>query len=163
MGNRQVASRYEAWSRERAATILLEHGSGEGRLLPVLHAVQAAFGHVPADAVPLLAEHFNLSRAEIHGTISFYHDFRHEPPGRHVLKLCRAEACQAMGADRLHDDVKQRLGVGWHGTTGDGRLTLEPVFCLGLCATAPAALLDDKPLVRLEAATLAGRLADLPA
>ena len=158
-----MASRYEEWSDGRAATILLEHGSGEGRLLPVLHAVQAAFGHVPAEAVPLLADHFNLSRAEIHGTISFYHDFRHHPPGRHVLKLCRAEACQAMGADRLHDNVKQQLGIGWHGTTADGRLTLEPVFCLGLCATAPAALLDDKPLVRLEAAALAVRLADLPA
>ena len=163
MGKRQVASRYEAWSEDRAATILREHGSGEGRLLPVLHAVQAAFGHVPAAAVPLLADHFNLSRAEVHGTISFYHDFRHQPPGRHVLKLCRAEACQAMGADRLHDNVKQQLGIGWHGTTGDGRVTLEPVFCLGLCATAPAALLDDKPLVRLEAAALAVRLSDLPA
>ena len=163
MRKRQVARRYEAWSVERAAAILLDQGSGEGRLLPVLHAVQEAFGHVPADAVPILAEHFNLSRAEIHGTISFYHDFRREPPGRHVLKLCRAEACQAMGADRLHEDVKQQLGIGWHGTTADGRVTLEPVFCLGLCATAPAALLDDKPLVRLEAAALAGQLADLPA
>ena len=158
-----MASRYEAWSEGRAATILLEHGSGEGRLLPVLHAVQAVFGHVPAEAVPVLADHFNLSRAEVYGTISFYHDFRHQPPGRHVLKLCRAEACQAMGADRLHDNVKQQLGVDWHGTTGDGRVTLEPVFCLGLCATAPAALLDDRPLVRLEAAALAVRLADLPA
>ena len=137
-----MAKRYEAWSAERAAAILLDQGSGEGRLLPVLHAFQEAFGHVPAEAVPILAEHFNLSRAEIHGTISFYH---------------------AMGADRLHENVKQQLGIGWHGTTGDGRVTLEPVFCLGLCATAPAALLDDKPLVRLEAAALAGQLADLPA
>ena len=158
-----MATRFEAWTPDRGTAVIADHARGEGRLLPVLHALQAAFGYVPAEAVPVLAETFNLSRAEIHGTISFYHDFRKAPPGRHVLKLCRAEACQAVGADRLHRDVRHGLGVAWHGTTADGNVTVEPVFCLGLCACGPAALLDDAPLVRLDAAALLGHLAGLPA
>ena len=158
-----MVMRFEAWIPVRAAAMIAELAPGEGRLLPVLHALQATFGHVPRDVVPMLADRFNLSRAEIHGTISFYHDFRATPPGRHVLKLCRAEACQAVGADRLHHAVQQALGIGWHGTTDDGRVTLEPVFCLGLCACGPAALLDGEPLVRLDAASLDGHLTDLPA
>lgn len=151
------------WSLDDARDILDREGHGEGRLLPVLHAFQTAFGCVPKEAVPVLADHFNLSRAEVTGTISFYHDFRDTPAGTHVLKLCRAEACQAVGARALHEDLLRRLGTGWHGTTADGALTVEPVFCLGLCAVAPAALIDDEPAVRLDAEGLGRRLAELMA
>src|SRR5476651_1403291 len=115
-----------------------------GALLPVLHEVQGALGYVPKDAVPLIAHELNLSRAEIHGVISFYHYFRTEKPGRHVLQLCRAEACQALGATTLEAHAKRALGVDYHGTTADGAITLEAVYCLGNCALGPSAMLDDR-------------------
>ena len=126
----------------------------EGPLLPMLHAIQEELGHVPAQAIPLLAQTLNLSRAEVHGIVSFYHDFRHEPAGRVVLRLCRAEACQSRGADAVAAHASSRLGVGWHGTTADGGVTLEPVFCLGLCAAAPCGMVDDRPVARLDAAAI---------
>jgi formate dehydrogenase subunit gamma len=116
----------------------------EGPLLPILQAVQAEYGHVPAAALPTIAERLNISRAEVHGVMSFYHDFRNHPAGKHVVKLCRAEACQAAGADRVADHAREKLGVDWHGTTKNGNVTLEPVFCLGLCACGPAAMVDGK-------------------
>lgn len=134
--------------------ILAEHRGIEGALLPILHAVQAAFGHVPPAALPVIAADQNISRAEAAGVMSFYHDFRDRPGGRHTLKICRAEACQAQGADALADHVRARLGVDWHGTTDDGAVTLEPVFCLGLCACGPAVLVDGRPLARVDAARL---------
>ncbi len=124
----------------RLDEILAEHQGLEGPLLPILHSVQAAFGHVPQDTLPVIAKHLNISRAEVHGVVSFYHDFREMPAGRHVVKLCRAEACQAMGADALAGRVQAALGCDWHETAGD--VTLEPVFCLGLCACGPAAMVD---------------------
>ncbi len=120
----------------------------------MLHALQDAFGYIDDGVVPLMADALNLSRAEILGTISFYHDFRRHPAGRHVLKLCRAEACQAAGSEAMHAHAKRRLGIDWHGTTKDGAVTLEPVFCLGLCACGPAALLDGQPIARVDAAAL---------
>ncbi|TAL86328.1 MAG: formate dehydrogenase subunit gamma [Rhodanobacter sp.] len=120
-----------------------------GPLLPVLHGVQEALGHVPEDAVPLIARELNLSRADVHGVISFYHYFRSQPPGRRVIYLCRAESCQAMGAATLEKHVKQRLGVDFHQTTADGALTLEPVYCLGNCACSPAMMVDDELKGRL--------------
>ena len=139
--------------------ILTAHLGMEGPLLPILHAVQAEFGHVPQDALPVIAKSLNLSRAEVHGVMSFYHDFREEPAGRHVVKLCRAEACQAMGADRVAAHAKGRLGVDWHGTTADGAVTLEPIFCLGLCACAPAAMVDGKLVGRVDEVRLNALLA----
>jgi len=133
-----------AWKRERAEEIIATHRSVEGAALPILHALQREFGYVDREAVPLVAQALNLSRAEVHGVVSFYHDFRDAPPGRHVLRLCRAEACQSMGADALARQARDGLRLDWHGTTPDGRTTLEPVFCLGLCACAPAAMLDDQ-------------------
>jgi formate dehydrogenase subunit gamma len=130
----------------RLDEILAEHQGLEGPLLPILHAVQAAFGHVPQDTLPVIAKHLNISRAEVHGVVSFYHDFREAPAGRHVVKICRAEACQAMGADALADRAKAALGCDWHETTGD--VTLEPVFCLGLCACGPAAMVDGELMGR---------------
>jgi formate dehydrogenase subunit gamma len=125
--------------------------------------LQAAFGHVPDAAVPLVASALNLSRAEVHGCLTFYHDFRRAPAGRHVVKLCRAEACQAVGADRLHAELLTGLGITWHETTADGRMTVEPVFCLGLCACGPAALVDDVPLARLTVASLDAAIAEAAA
>ena len=115
-----------------------------GALLPVLHAIQDALGFIPPDAVPRIAGALNLSQADVHGVISFYHDFRSAPPGRHVLKLCRAEACQSMGSEALEVRLKRRLGIDWGGTTPDGALTIEPVYCLGNCALSPAVMLDGK-------------------
>lgn len=137
-----------------ARETIAAHRDTEGAGLPLLHALQAQFGFVPRECEPLLADALNLSRAEIHGLISFYHDFRRAPAGRHVLKLCRAEACQAVGGTRLAERLLVRLGIGWGETTPDGRLTVEPVFCLGLCACGPAALLDDEPLSALDDAAL---------
>ena len=115
-----------------------------GALLPVLHAVQEALTFVPKDAVPLIARELNLSIAEVHGVVSFYHYFLQERPGRHVLHLCRAEACQALGSVALEAHVKARLGVDYHGTTGDGAITLEPVYCLGNCALGPSIMIDQQ-------------------
>jgi formate dehydrogenase subunit gamma len=127
----------------------------EGPLLPILHAVQAEWGHVPATAHPVICEALNISRAELHGVISFYHDFREVPAGRHVVKICRAEACQAMGGADLAEATLARLGVEWHGTSANGAVTVEPVYCLGLCASAPAAMVDGQVVGRLDAAGMA--------
>jgi formate dehydrogenase subunit gamma len=154
-------SRFPAWDAVEAAGIVADHAGLEGAALPILHALQARYGHVPEAAVPLVAEALNLSRAEVHGVVSFYHDFRRHPPGRHTVKLCRAEACQATGAVALADHAMRALGIDWHGTTADGAVTLEPVFCLGLCACGPAALIDDEPLALLDAAALDEALAEL--
>jgi formate dehydrogenase subunit gamma len=140
---------FEAWEEQRAREIIAAHAGESGATLPILHALQDAFGCVPEAAVPVIAEALNLSRAEVHGTVTFYHDFRRAPPGRHVLKLCRAEACQAMGGDALAARACARLGIGWGETSFDGRVTLDAVFCLGLCATAPSAMIDGRPVGRL--------------
>lgn len=129
---------------------VLERRAGmPGALLPVLHDVQDALGHIPAHVVPEIAAALGLSRAEVHGVVTYYHHFRTEPAGRHVVRICRAEACQAMGADRLLAHAKQRLGCDMHGMTPDGAFTLEPVYCLGLCANSPAMMLDDEPHARV--------------
>lgn len=144
------------WNADRAQEIINEHLSLEGPMLPILHALQEEFGYVSADAAPLIAQALNLSRAEVHGVITFYHDFRHEPAGRHVLKLCRGEACQSMGSEKLAGDFLAELGIEWNGRTRDGELTVEPVYCLGLCASSPSALLDGEPIARLDATELRG-------
>ena len=145
---------FEPWTRERGAEIIARESGREGATLPILHALQDAFGYIHAEAIPMIAETLNMTRADVHGVVSFYHDFRREPPGRHVLLLCRAEACQSLGADALAEHVRQRLGVDWHDTTSDGAVTLEPVFCLGLCAVGPSAMLDGAPLGRLDNARI---------
>ncbi len=148
----------EPFSNDRAAAIIAAEAGREGAALPILHALQAEFGFVPREAIPMVAAALNISRAEMHGIVTFYHDFRDHPPGRHVLRLCRAEACQAMGGDKLAAQTCARLGVDWHGTTADGAVTLEPVFCLGLCAIGPAGMLDGRPLARLDEARVAAAL-----
>jgi formate dehydrogenase subunit gamma len=145
---------FEPWTKERGAAIVASEATREGAMLPILHALQHAFGYIHAEAVPLIAESLNLTRAEVHGVVSFYHDFHRHPPGRHTLMLCRAEACQSLGGDALASHVRRRLGVDWHETTGDGAVTLKPVFCLGLCAVGPSAMLDGNPLGRLDSARI---------
>ncbi len=109
-----------------------------GALLPILHGVQDALGYIPSDSIPVIAKALNLSRAEVHGVISFYHYFRETPPGKQTIHLCRAESCQAMGGNALANHVKSKLGVDFHETTADGEFSLEPVYCLGNCACSPA-------------------------
>ncbi|MDE3238615.1 MAG: formate dehydrogenase subunit gamma [Paracoccaceae bacterium] len=149
--------------QQRTDDIVAELSGLEGPLLPILHAVQEAFGYVPQDALPRIAERLNLTRAEVHGVMSFYHDFRTEPAGRHVVKICRAEACQARGADAVVDHAKQLLGVDFHETTPGGGVTLEEVFCLGLCACGPAAMVDGKLVGNLDVARLEKILTEMGA
>jgi len=131
-----------------------EYRDVPGGLLPLLHAVQDALGCIPSDAVPAVARALHLSRAEVHGVISFYHDFRTEPAGRHVLQICRAEACQAMGARALEAHAMTTLGIGFGETTADGAVTLEEVYCLGNCACSPSVRLDDAIHARVDSARL---------
>lgn len=122
--------------------IVEAHRSQPGALLPVLHALQDALGYLPPSVVPIVAEVLNLSRAEVHGVRTFYHHFRTTPPGRHTLRICRAEACQSMGSAALEQHARRRLGIGFLDTTPDGALSLEPVYCLGNCACSPAVMVD---------------------
>ncbi|EAQ04970.1 ATP synthase subunit E [Pseudooceanicola batsensis HTCC2597] len=132
----------------------------EGALLPILHALQEAYGHIPEGAYPLLTATLGITRAELHGVVSFYHDFRDVPAGRHVVKVCRAEACQSVGANAMAATLLDRFGLDWHGTTPDGRVTIEPVYCLGLCACGPAAMVDGKLIGRADPAKLAAALSE---
>ena len=124
----------------------------DGPLLPILHAINDQLGFVDERALPIIADVLNLTRAEVQGVVSFYHDFRRAPVGRHVVKVCRAEACQAMGAERLITELETAFGIKLGETSKDGRVTLEPVYCLGNCALSPAALIDGKLYGRLDAA-----------
>jgi formate dehydrogenase subunit gamma len=115
----------------------------DGALLPILHEVQDRLGYIPKESVPVIAKALNLSRAEVHGVVTFYHHFRQQPAGRRVVRICRAEACQAVGADALVEHAKRALGVDFHGTTADGEVTLEAVYCLGNCACGPTIMVGD--------------------
>jgi len=149
MQDRSTTSGHAVWDADRASEIIVALKATDGAMLPILHAIQAAFGCIPEAAEPLIAEHLNLTRAEVHGVVTFYHDFRREPAGRHVLKLCRAEACQSMGSDALVAHLESALGSRCGETSADGAITLEAVYCLGLCAVAPSAMLDGAVVGRL--------------
>jgi formate dehydrogenase subunit gamma len=127
---------------EEIVTIVRALRHRPGALLPVLHGIQDALGYIPPEAVPIIAHEMNLTRAEVHGVVTFYHDFRTEPAGRHILRICQAESCQAMGSATLTAHARKNLGVDFHQTTRDNAVTLEPVYCLGCCATSPAVMLD---------------------
>ena len=135
----------------RCAEALAGHA---GALLPLLHAVQDELGHIPDSAVPLIAAALNLSRAEVHGVVTFYHDFRRASAGAHVVKLCRAEACQARGAVGIEAAMTERFGVEIGNTRPDGQISFEAVYCLGLCATGPNALVDGRPVSRIDRARI---------
>jgi formate dehydrogenase subunit gamma len=156
----RMMSVHEPWDAARGAEIIAEHSQIEGATLVILHALQEAFGYVPEAAIPMVASALNLSRAEVHGVFTFYHDFRKKPAGRHVLKLCRAEACQAAGGDRLAARAEAKLGIALGNTTADERVTLEPIYCLGLCATAPSAMLDGRLVGRLDDARIDALVAE---
>lgn len=130
------------------------NGPGREQLLPVLHAVQDEIGYIDDALVPFLASALNLSRADVHGVLTFYHDFRRKPAGRHVVKLCRAESCQSRGGAAIEAAAAERLGVAMGETRRDGQVTLEPVYCLGLCAIGPNALVDGRPVARIDTAAL---------
>jgi formate dehydrogenase subunit gamma len=140
----------KAWNPEVAQQRIREQLHLDGALLPILHALREEFGYIDEAAEPLIATALNRSRAEIHGVVTFYHDFRRAPAGRHVVKLCRAEACQAAGGDALAERAQARLGIALGETAADGRVTLEPVYCLGLCAVAPSAMIDGRVVGRLD-------------
>jgi len=130
--------------RETVRRIVADLKGRPGPLIEVLHAIQAELGYVPPAAVPLVAAELNLSRAEVHGVVTFYHFFRATPPGAHTVSVCRAESCQAVGGEALAAHARQRLGVDFHETTPDGRFSLEPVYCLGNCACSPAVMIDGR-------------------
>jgi len=140
----------EPWSEVRGRAVIEPLGGLDGAVLPMLHAVQGAFGHVPREAVAMIAHVLNLSRAEVHGAMTFYHDFKTETGPRRVIKLCRAESCQARGGEAAARALLADLGIGWGGSTAEGSIGVEAVYCLGLCAVSPAALIDGAPLGRLD-------------
>src|ERR1700756_5252540 len=156
----RMTSAFEPWDEARGAEIIAEHATQEGATLVILHALQGAFGYVPEAAIPTVASALNLSRAEVYGVFTFYHDFRKRPAGRHVLKLCRAEACQAAGGDALAARAEKKLGIAMANPTADDRVPFEPVYCLGLCATAPSAMLDGRVVGRLDEARLDALVAE---
>lgn len=141
--------------------IFARHAGREGALIPILHDIQDALGFVPEAAVPAVAQRLNLTRAEVHGALSFYPDFRSEAPARHVVKLCQAEACQARGGRAVTAELEARLGATIGAATPDGQVSLEPVYCLGLCASGPAALVDGRPVARLDRSGLARLVSEL--
>lgn len=137
-------SDFDAQSVAAVDRIVAGHANQPGALLPILHGIQKELGYIPSEAVGRIAEGLNLSRAEVHGVISFYHYFRQHRPGKHVVQLCRAEACQAMGCEATEARARESLGVDYHGTTADGQFTLEAAYCLGNCAAGPSVMIDDK-------------------
>ena len=130
------------------ADAMARHGREPAALLPIFHTIQDRLGFVPPAGLGVIAKALNVSHADVHGVLTFYHDFRTTPPGRHVVKICRAEACQAVGCETLVSEARERLGVGLGETRADGALTLEPVYCLGNCALGPSALVDGEILGR---------------
>jgi formate dehydrogenase subunit gamma len=147
--SRCMALTLSATQSDTIRRVVAELKGRPGPLLEVLHEIQAALGYIPEGAIAPVAQGLNLSRAEVHGVVTFYHYFRRTPPGRHVVSLCRAESCQAMGADALAEHAKRRLGVDFHETTADGEVSLEPIYCLGNCACSPAAMVDGRLYGRL--------------
>ncbi len=137
-------------SELKISTLVDQFKDLPGAMLPLLHAIQAEIGYVPDNAVPLIARGLNLSRAEVHGVISFYHDFKTHPVGRHSVQICRSEACQAMGSRELESHAKAALGIDYGETTADGKISLEPVYCLGNCACSPSMRIDDNVYARVD-------------
>lgn len=132
----------QEWDRAAVQGILAALKDRPGPLLPILHRIQEVLGYVPPESVPLIASELNLSRAEVHGVITFYHYFRDTPPGKRTIYICRAESCQSMGSEILEGHVKRQLRVDYHETTADGAFSLEPIYCLGNCACSPSVMID---------------------
>jgi formate dehydrogenase subunit gamma len=156
-----VAVQSARFDADRVRAIAMAHGDRPGALLPILHDLQEAFGYVDEKAEPIVAEVLNLTRAEVHGVVTFYHDFRRKPAGAHTLRLCRAEACQSVGSEALAARAEAALGVVSGETTADGKVTLEAVYCLGLCALSPSAMIDGRVVARLDAQRLDAIIAEV--
>ncbi|MBI3760057.1 MAG: formate dehydrogenase subunit gamma [Deltaproteobacteria bacterium] len=137
------------WDKAAVISIVNALKHRRGALMPILRRIQDDLGWVPPASIPMIASELNLSRAEVHGVVSFYHDFRHEPPGRNIVRICRAESCQAMGGVALANHVRERLGIDFGNTTADGEVTLEAVYCLGNCACSPAVVINDEIIGRV--------------
>ena len=144
----------------KISTHITAHKTMPGALLPLLHAIQDDIGYVPEEAYLPISKGLALSVAEVHGVVTFYHHFRTHPVGKHILHICRAESCQAMGAVQLEADIKAQLGIDFHQTTADGAITLEPIYCLGNCACSPAVMWDDEVYGRMDAAKVAELVAE---
>jgi formate dehydrogenase subunit gamma len=140
---------------------IFEHQSMPGALLPLLHAIQDDLGFVPEIAYPLISKGLSLSVAEVHGVVTFYHHFRSHKPGRHILQVCCAESCQALGSEALENHIKNKLGVEFHETTSDGAITLEPIYCLGNCACSPAVMIDEEVYGRVDNKKIDQLISDL--
>ncbi|KJV06516.1 formate dehydrogenase subunit gamma [Methylocucumis oryzae] len=141
--------------------VISDNQNKPGALLPILHGIQDALGYIPDDSVPVIAKALALSRAEVHGVISFYHYFRTTPPGKHKIQLCRAESCQAMGSKALETHLKNKLGIDFHETTADGQYSLDAVYCLGMCACSPAIQIDNDIHGRVNTESLEQLLSNL--
>ena len=152
---------FEIFSTARASVVIAQHPAAQASLLPILHDVQKHFGFVPEAVVPQIAKALNISRADVHGVVTFYHDYRRAAPGKTVIKLCRAEACQAMGGDAIADALSARLGVAFGETSKNGAVTLEAMYCLGLCACAPAAIINGELRGRLDFESVADIVAEV--
>jgi formate dehydrogenase subunit gamma len=148
-----MATKYD---KAIASELIQQFGARPEMLVQVLHAFVKRYGFISEEAIRQIAAELNLSRADVHGVVSFYHDFRTEAPGEHILKICQAESCQAMGSRELTSHAESKLGVAMHGTTSDGNVTLEPVYCLGNCACSPAVMVDDKVYGRVDTEKLDG-------
>jgi formate dehydrogenase subunit gamma len=163
IANPSVSAKLDAASEAIVNAALLDHLDMPGALLPILHQVQDDLGFIPSAAVPLIANGLNLSRAEVHGVVTYYHHFRDHAPGRCIVQVCRAESCKAMGADALMAHAQTQLGCEQHGTSKDGLFSLEPAFCLGLCASSPAIMIGDEPHARVTQALFNELVADTKA
>ncbi len=150
-----MANKLSTIALERVQAHIEAHRGVEGALLPLMHAIQDDIGYIPEEIYPQISKALALSVAEVHGFVTFYHHFRTHPVGKHVLQVCRAESCQAMGAEKLEADIKKQLGVDYHETTVDGQVTLLPVYCLGNCACSPAVMMDEDVYGRVDAQMVA--------
>jgi len=145
-----LANQLSAAELDRIKAHISGHQGMPGGLMPLMHTIQDDIGYVPEEVYPLVSKAMALSVAEVHGFVSFYHHFRTHPVGKHVLQVCRAESCQAMGSEKLEADIKAKLGIDYHETTADGKVTLLPVYCLGNCACSPAVMMDDDVYGRVD-------------
>lgn len=150
-----MANKLSTIALERVQAHIEAHRGVEGALLPLMHAIQDDIGYIPEEVYPQISKALALSIAEVHGFVTFYHHFRTHPVGKHVLQVCRAESCQAMGAEKLEAEIKKQLGVDYHETTLDGQVTLLPVYCLGNCACSPAVMMDEEVYGRVDAQMVA--------
>jgi formate dehydrogenase subunit gamma len=151
----ELANKLSTIVLEKVQAHIEAHQDVEGALLPLMHAIQDDIGYIPEEIYPQISKALALSVAEVHGFVTFYHHFRTHPVGKHVLQVCRAESCQAMGSEKLEADIKKQLGVDYHQTTDDGQVTLLPVYCLGNCACSPAVMMDEEVYGRVDAQMVA--------